>query len=160
MGRPPGKTFPISVMVKTTAPMKARLEALAARTPFDVSVGFSVVARRAIAIGLEVLERDPRLIMEPLDGDASAALDVLRTAADSAVASTLRRIEEARANHPDVDDDPSLAAIEAVWSVLGKKPLQDAPGKAPATAVVGQAPQEAKDLETASQKPRGDGGET
>ena len=136
MGRPPGKTFPISVMVKTTAPMKARLEALAARTPFDVSVGFSVVARRAIAIGLEVLERDPRLIMEPLDGDASAALEVLRTAADSAVASTLRRIEEARANHPDAIDDPSLAAIEAVWSVLGVLPTQDAPGEATSTDAV------------------------
>ncbi len=133
MGRPPGKTFPISVMVKTTAPMKARLEALAARTPFDVSVGFSVVARRAIAIGLEVLERDPRLIMEPLDGDASAALEVLRTAADSAVASTLRRIAEARANHPDAIDDPSFAAVEAVWSVLGVLPPQNAPGEATST---------------------------
>lgn len=140
MGRPPGKTFPISVMVKTTAPMKARLEALAARTPFDVSVGFSVVARRAIAIGLEVLERDPRLIMEPLDGDASAALEVLRTAADSAVASTLRRIEEARANHPDAIYDPSLAAIEAVWSVLGVIPLQDAPGEATSTDAVPSPP--------------------
>ena len=86
MARPPGKTFPVPVMVKTTEAMKARLEALAARTPFDVSVGFSVVARRAIAIGLEVLERDPRLILEPTDGDASAALDVLRNAADAAVA--------------------------------------------------------------------------
>jgi hypothetical protein len=140
MGRPPGKTFPISVMVKTTAPMKARLEALAARTPFDVSVGFSVVARRAIAIGLEVLERDPRLIMEPLDGDASAALEVLRTAADSAVASTLRRIEEARANHPDAIDDPSLAAIEAVWSVLGVLPPQNAPGEATSTDAVPSPP--------------------
>ncbi len=144
MGRPPGKTFPISVMVKTTAPMKARLEALAARTPFDVSVGFSVVARRAIAIGLEVLERDPRLIMEPLDGDASAALEVLRTAADSAVASTLRRIEEARANHPDAIDDPSLAAIEAVWSVLGVLPPQNAPGEATSTEVVSTPPDGAK----------------
>lgn len=119
MARPPGKTFPVPVMVKTTEAMKARLEALAARVPFDVSVGFSVVARRAIAIGLEVLERDPRLILEPVDGDASAALDVLRNAADAAGASTLRRIEEARANHPDADDDPSFAAAEAACSVLG-----------------------------------------
>lgn len=144
MGRPPGKTFPISVMVKTTAPMKARLEALAARTPFDVSVGFSVVARRAIAIGLEVLERDPRLIMEPLDGDASAALEVLRTAADSAVASTLRRIEEARANHPDAIYDPSLAAVEAVWSALGVIPLQDAPGEATSTDAAPSPPDDTK----------------
>ena len=77
MARPPGKTFPVPVMVKTTDAMKARLEALAARVPFDVSVGFSVVARRAIAIGLEVLERDPRLIVEPPEGDAVAARVVL-----------------------------------------------------------------------------------
>lgn len=77
MARPPGKTFPVPVMVKTTEAMKARLEALASRVPFDVSVGFSVVARRAIAIGLEVLERDPRLIVEPTEGDAAAARVVL-----------------------------------------------------------------------------------
>lgn len=149
MARPPGKTFPISVMVKTTAPMKARLEALAARVPFDVSVGFSVVARRAIAIGLEVLERDPRLIVEPIDGDASAALEVLRTAAESAVASTLRRIEEARANHPDAIDDPSFAAVAAVWRVLGVIPPQDAPGEAISSAAGGEV------LEGDESPPRG-----
>ena len=35
--------------------------------------------------------------------------------------------QEARANHPDVDDDPSLAAIEAVWGVLDVLPNKDVP---------------------------------
>ena len=136
MGRPPGKTFPISVMVKTTAPMKARLEALAARTPFDVAVGFSVVARRAIAIGLEVLERDPRLIVEPTEGDAVAALAVLSDAVGAA--RTMRRIEDLQKTLAATSGDPSGAAVEAAMHTLGVIPLQDAQGGAISSAVGGE----------------------
>lgn len=113
MARPPGKTFPISVMVKTTDAMKARLEALAARVPFDVSVGFSVVARRAIAIGLEVLERDPRLIVEPPEGDAVAARVVLSR--PGLLERVIARADELRAEGDDVTE----AAVSAALDVLG-----------------------------------------
>jgi hypothetical protein len=124
MARPPGKTFPVSVMVKTTEAMKARLEAVAARTPFDVSVGFSVVARRAIAIGLEVLERDPRLLIETAEGDAAAALEVLRDT--EATARLMKSLAKATAEHPLAVDDPSFAAAETSARTFGLIPLQDA----------------------------------
>ena len=112
MGRPPGKNFPVPLMVKVTTSTKERLEALASRVPFDVSVGFSVVARRAIAIGLEVLERDPRMILEPPEGDAAAAREAL---ARPLMARVFDRAAELR----EQGDDVTEAAVSAALEVLG-----------------------------------------
>lgn len=112
MGRPPGKNFPVPLMVKVTTSTKERLEALASRVPFDVSVGFSVVARRAIAIGLQVLERDPRMILEPPEGDAEAAREVL---ARPLMARVFDRAAELR----EQGDDATEAAVSAALEVLG-----------------------------------------
>lgn len=115
MGRPPGKNFPVPLMVKVTTSTKERLETLASRVPFDVSVGFSVVARRAIAIGLEVLERDPRMILEPPEGDAEAAREVLSKP-------LMARVFERAAELRSQGDDATEAAVSAALDVLeGRK---------------------------------------
>jgi hypothetical protein len=140
MARPAGKKFPVPVMVKTTEAMKARLDALAARTPLDVSVGFSVVARRAIAIGLEVLERDPRMILEPSEGDAEAARDVL--------SKVFARAAELRAEGLDAGEAGVQAAMERFASRASGAydviPAQEPHGEANGGGPRGQEPPEGK----------------